>query len=198
MGSTPTTTNSPSVMHLVFNHSRERPLSYRRAGPGTQFSIIGRVRGGAEVDVLGCLADHLWCDVDVYGLRGWISSRRLAFSYAQRQVLLPDYYDYFNAPVIGFEFGFGEVNGHHHRYDRRERHRDNLTECLAPEGFCPGDRSGQFHSGGRNHRGGSGFSDSTVSSGNAELHIAPGADSSAGRRGSPPPTECLAPEGFCR
>jgi hypothetical protein len=112
-------------------------------------------------------------------------------------VLVPDYYDYFNAPVIGFEFGFGEVNGHHHRYDRRERHRDNLTECLAPEGFCPGDRSGQFHSGGRNHRGGSGFSDSTVSSGNAELHIAPGADSSAGRRGGPPPTECLAPEGFC-
>ena len=77
-----------------------------RAGPGTQYPIIGKVRGGTEVYVYGCLANRSWCDILVGGIRGWIYSRRLEFVYAGRRVLVPRYYAYFGAPIIRFDFSY--------------------------------------------------------------------------------------------
>ena len=77
-----------------------------RAGPGTQYPVVARVRGGTEIIVYGCLSDRAWCDIQVYRTRGWMSSRRLEFVYAGSRVLVPEYYSYFDAPVIRFDFGY--------------------------------------------------------------------------------------------
>jgi len=159
-----------------------------RTGPGTQFPVIAAVHGGTEVDVLGCLSDRAWCEVQVYDVNGWMSSYRLEFVYAGNLRLVAEYYAYFGAPIVSFD-----------DWDDRRHRRDNnvTTECLAPEGFCPGDRPSQwdrydqteedFQPGPR----GSG----QVSSGEAEIVVPP--DELTARGSGGVVTECLAPEGFC-
>ncbi len=73
-----------------------------RAGPGTQYTIIARVRGGSVVDVHGCLNDHSWCSISAGPYDGWMAAWRLVFPYAGRNVFVPDYYDHFRAPIIRF------------------------------------------------------------------------------------------------
>jgi uncharacterized protein YraI len=94
-----------------------------RAGPGTQFPVVARVRGGVEIYVFGCLSDRAWCDVQVYETRGWMSSRRLEFVYGGSRVLVPEYYSYFDAPIISFNFGY---------WDRHYRHRPWYRDWRRP------------------------------------------------------------------
>ena len=77
-----------------------------RAGPGTQYPVVARVRGGLEIIVFGCLSDREWCDIQVYDVRGWMSARRLQFAYAGNYVPVQDYWGYFGAPIISFNFGY--------------------------------------------------------------------------------------------
>jgi uncharacterized protein YraI len=91
-----------------------------RAGPGTQYPVVARVVGGSRVNVIGCVAGYSWCDGRVQGVRGWIAGSRLEFPYANRRVLVPQYYAYFGAPVIRFDFG---SQGERHRWRDRERWR---------------------------------------------------------------------------
>ena len=103
-----------------------------RAGPGTQYPIVARVRGGTEILVFGCLSDRAWCDIQVYDTRGWISSRRLEFVYAGSRVLVPEYYTYFRAPIISFDFGYWD-----RYYDDRPFYR--RWRRNRPPSFQPGD-----------------------------------------------------------
>jgi uncharacterized protein YraI len=48
-----------------------------RVGPGTEYGIIDVIPYGEVVDVYGCLEDVAWCDVEWYGLRGWVSAHYL-------------------------------------------------------------------------------------------------------------------------
>jgi uncharacterized protein YraI len=77
-----------------------------RAGPGVEYPVVARVRGGVEIYVYGCLSDRAWCDVRVFETRGWMSARRLEFVYGGSRVLVPEYYAYFGAPYISFDFGY--------------------------------------------------------------------------------------------
>ena len=110
-----------------------------RAGPGTQFPVVARVRGGVRIVVFGCLTDRAWCDVQVYRTRGWMSSRRLEFVYAGSRVLVPDYYDYFDAPIIRFDFGYWDRNYDDRpfyrkwRRDRDRRDRPSVHNAPPPE-----------------------------------------------------------------
>jgi uncharacterized protein YraI len=134
-----------------------------RAGPGTQFPVVGRVIGGSRVNVVGCVPSFSWCDGTVQGVRGWIAGSRLEFPYANRRVLVPEYYAYFGAPVVRFDFGSrddrrrwrgrdghwetGEDGNPRWRPDRdrddsgwnpdggREKPRP-VTRCLAPYPIC--------------------------------------------------------------
>jgi uncharacterized protein YraI len=96
-----------------------------RAGPGTQYPVIARIRGGSVVNVHGCVSDFSWCDASVQNVRGWVSTTRLEFDYSGRLVPLPRYYRYFGAPVILFDFGYWDRHYRdrpfyrHHRRDRR-------------------------------------------------------------------------------
>lgn len=104
-------------------------LTNMRAGPGTEYEVIARVRGGSAVIVYGCLQNFLWCDSSVESIRGWISTTRLEFEYAGNLVPLQPYYRYFNAPEVVFNFGYWD---RHYRdrpfYHRRHRDRPPRTE----------------------------------------------------------------------
>jgi uncharacterized protein YraI len=100
-----------------------------RAGPGTEYPVVARVHGGTELIVFGCLSDRAWCDIQVYDTRGWISSRRLEFVYAGSRVLVPDYYGYFDAPIISFNFGYWDRYYEDRPFYRRwRRHQPRFNE----------------------------------------------------------------------
>ena len=103
-----------------------------RAGPGTQYPVVARVHGGTELIVYGCLSDRAWCDVQVYDTRGWISSRRLEFVYADSRVPVPDYYGYFDAPIISFNFGYWDRHYDDRPFHRRWR-RDRQPDYQHPD-----------------------------------------------------------------
>jgi uncharacterized protein YraI len=103
-----------------------------RAGPGTQYPVVARVRGGVEILVYGCLSDRAWCDVQVYETRGWMSSRRLEFEYAGSYVPVPEYYAYFDAPIIRFDFGYWDRYYDDRPFYRRWRRHN-------PPSFEPGE-----------------------------------------------------------
>jgi uncharacterized protein YraI len=90
-----------------------------RAGPGTEYPVIGFLPGGSGVTVFGCIRDRRWCDVGAGGIRGWVNGNRLEFVYQGRRVLLPAYYSFFAAPIIGFDFGYWDLH-----YRNRPFYRD--------------------------------------------------------------------------
>jgi uncharacterized protein YraI len=103
-----------------------------RAGPGTNYAVIGKVRGGEQVLVQD--SDRGWYFVSVRGQEGWMAGSRLAFAQARGPVVVqepyvvrqpyyvpaPDPYYYrhrgYPGPVISFGFGFGDFDR-----DRRDR-----------------------------------------------------------------------------
>jgi uncharacterized protein YraI len=107
-----------------------------RSGPGTNYPIVARIYPGSTVDVLGCLESRAWCDVVVQDIRGWVYASRLEFVYGGRRVLVPDYYSYFDAPVVYFNFG---DDGYRHRDRHRNRHRNDYKDIYGhPGGGGPG------------------------------------------------------------
>jgi uncharacterized protein YraI len=103
-----------------------------RAGPGTQYPVVARVRGGVEILVYGCLSDRAWCDVQVYETRGWMSSRRLEFVYGGSRVLVPEYYAYFGAPFISFDFGYWDRYYEDRPFYRRWRRHNRPPRFEEP------------------------------------------------------------------
>jgi uncharacterized protein YraI len=93
-----------------------------RAGPSTRYQIIAQLAPGTAVDVLGCLETRAWCQILIDDLEGWVYSRRLEFDYSGQRYLVPDYYSYFNAPFVYFNFGNYDNYDHRRRY-RRDRSR---------------------------------------------------------------------------
>jgi uncharacterized protein YraI len=93
-----------------------------RAGPSTRYPVIARVAPGSRVYVLGCVRDYSWCEGVVQGVQGWITARRLEFLYAGRRVYVPDYYGYFDAPIITFRFDDDDDDRWRGRHWRRPRH----------------------------------------------------------------------------
>lgn len=50
-----------------------------RAGPGTDFRVVNRLRAGDRVEVRQCNRSGRWCQIDVRrGRDGWVSSRYLS------------------------------------------------------------------------------------------------------------------------
>jgi uncharacterized protein YraI len=115
-----------------------------RAGPGVDYPVVAIIRGGSAVTVYGCLSDFSWCDSIVQDIRGWVSTTRLQFEYGGNLVPIPRYYSYFDAPIIGFDFGYWDRyytdrpfyrDRHHHRGrgDDRPRDRDDQRPGIFPE-----------------------------------------------------------------
>jgi uncharacterized protein YraI len=48
-----------------------------RAGPGTQYPVVGMLEYNVRTEITGCLADYSWCALTVAGLNGWVSAEYL-------------------------------------------------------------------------------------------------------------------------
>ena len=94
-----------------------------RAGPSTRYQIIAQLAPGTGVDVLGCLETRAWCQILIDDLEGWVYARRLEFDYSGQRYLVPDYYSYFNAPFVYFNFSNYDDDYDHRRRYRRDRDR---------------------------------------------------------------------------
>lgn len=76
------------------------------AGPGPDYPQVALLLPGTEVDVTGCLQGYQWCDVVTpHGLRGWVWSGTLSFSWAGEPLPLIQYGPSFGIPVVGFIIG---------------------------------------------------------------------------------------------
>jgi uncharacterized protein YraI len=108
-----------------------------RVGPDTTYGIIDVIPYGEPVLVLGCLEDWYWCDVEWFGLRGWVAAEYLV--QPGTSVYLPQVAPRIGLPIIGFSFytyhdrhyrdrpwykkRSGRWRGRDWRRDRRDRDR---------------------------------------------------------------------------
>jgi uncharacterized protein YraI len=104
----------------------ERGTTNLRAGPGTNFRIIGKVYGGTPVYVYESQGG--WHHVRVNGQWGWMAGSRLQFGYASAPVLVPQplyvprtySYGYSYGPSFRFR-DYDRDHRWHRRSDWRER-----------------------------------------------------------------------------
>ena len=59
-----------------------------RSGPGPQYSVIGAISQNGRVQMLGCIQDSLWCQIDYHGRQGWAYSKYLATLTASRPMVI--------------------------------------------------------------------------------------------------------------
>ena len=113
-----------------------------RAGPGTDYHIIGTMPAGADIAVLSC--SGTWCHVDWNGEQGYASRNFIAsirsYTYGQNDYYSAPYYYYgYNTPYFGYDddFGLGPEVTFGRNFDRGEHFRH----------FHSHDRDGHFHHG---------------------------------------------------
>ena len=94
-----------------------------RAGPDTGYPLVRWVPEGTAVEVYGCLADYRWCDVEVYGDRGWMAASYLVYPYQNSAVPIVTYGAVIGLPLIGFTFDSYWHDHYRGRpwYDNRQR-----------------------------------------------------------------------------
>lgn len=92
----------------------------QRAGPGTSFRVLQVIPAREPVIVIVCEDGSGWCEVDHFGLIGWVASRYLAFKIGRA----PDrrYYARGSSVGIGFSspggvgIGFSTGTGYYPPY----------------------------------------------------------------------------------
>lgn len=92
-----------------------------RAGPDAGYPLIDLIPAGTEVDVQGCTEGWEWCDVIVYGNRGWVAGNYVEYEYRDRPVLLPAYGARIGIPIVTFVIGAYWDNHYRSRPFYRER-----------------------------------------------------------------------------
>jgi uncharacterized protein YraI len=81
------------------------PEANLRAGPGRDYPLISLVPPGRPTEIFGCVGGYGWCDVEVDGVRGFISGRKLQVMYRDRRVGLSYYGPRLELPIIQFDVG---------------------------------------------------------------------------------------------
>ncbi|HWX66987.1 MAG TPA: SH3 domain-containing protein [Rhodanobacter sp.] len=90
------------------------------AGPDPDYPLIDQIPAGTEVSVQGCTDGWEWCDVIVYGDRGWIAGNYIEYEYQDQPVLLPEYGAQIGIPIVTFVIG----NYWDHYYRSRPFYRE--------------------------------------------------------------------------
>jgi uncharacterized protein YraI len=95
-----------------------------RAGPDTDYPVLGVLPPGLPVEIEGCVDGWSWCDVSVDGDRGWIAGSFLEYEYDQRRVVLSRYGRHSDIPIVTFSLGSywdTHYRGHYDWYRDRAR-----------------------------------------------------------------------------
>ena len=74
---TPAPTQQPATPPLTASTGFFATANFRvnvRSGPGTQYTVLGKVRGGDALDITGRTANNQWLRVNFNGQEGWISA----------------------------------------------------------------------------------------------------------------------------
>ena len=128
-----------------------------RAGPDADYPLVRWVPEGSAVEVHGCLGDFQWCDVEVYGDRGWMHANYLVYPYRSADVPIITYGAIIGLPILGFSIDYWD-----HHYQRRpwygdrsrwaNRHRPEFEppryrqpQYRPPQYRPPQHRPPQFH-----------------------------------------------------
>ena len=94
-----------------------------RAGPDPDYPLIDQIPACTEVNVQGCTDGWEWCDVIVYGNRGWVAGNYIEYEYQDQPVLLPAYGAQIGIPIVTFVIGNYWDNYYRSRPFYRERDR---------------------------------------------------------------------------
>jgi uncharacterized protein YraI len=81
-----------------------------RAGPGSQYPIVTTIQSNGQVEILGCLEEAQWCQVNWQGNQGWSYSEYLAVTETGEQIYVPQARSVLDIPVVAFE-GAASVAG---------------------------------------------------------------------------------------
>jgi uncharacterized protein YraI len=81
-----------------------------REGPGSQYAIVGTIQNNGQVEIIGCLEEGQWCQVNWQGNQGWAYSEYLALTQDGQQVYVPQARSVFDIPVVAFQ-GAANVAG---------------------------------------------------------------------------------------
>jgi uncharacterized protein YraI len=95
---------------------------YLRAGPDPDYPLIDQIPAGTEVSVQGCTDGWEWCDVIVFGDRGWVAGNYIEYEYQDQPVLVPEYGAQIGIPIITFVIG--DYWDHYYRSRPFYRERD--------------------------------------------------------------------------
>jgi uncharacterized protein YraI len=93
-----------------------------RAGPDPDYPLIDQIPAGTEVSVQGCTDGWEWCDVIVFGDRGWVAGNYIEYEYQDQPVLVPEYGARIGIPVVTFVIG--DYWDHYYRSRPFYRDRD--------------------------------------------------------------------------
>jgi uncharacterized protein YraI len=74
-----------------------------RAGPGTEFQVIGVIGGGQPVAIQGCVENAKWCSIGLEGGDGWVYSDYLAADVSGQQVIVTERPAEFEVPTVVYE-----------------------------------------------------------------------------------------------
>ena len=94
-----------------------------RAGPDIGFPEVDLIPAGTRLFVHGCTYGWSWCDVSVFGERGWVAGDFIDYPYDHRWVSAYDYGAVIGIPVV--RFVIGDYWFHHYRHRRFYRDRDH-------------------------------------------------------------------------
>lgn len=100
------------------------PLNMR-AGPGTAFPIVMVLSRDVQVEIIGCLDDRSWCDVEYSGARGWVSGAYISVLIEGGYHPVRDSGARVVISVLGWDID-GYWDDHYRRsnfYSERERYR---------------------------------------------------------------------------
>ena len=107
-----------------------------RAGPDRDYPVVVSLPANVLVEVLGCVDDYQWCDVDTGYDRGWVFAGSLAVPYRNRRVPLSGYGATVGVPIVIFS-----VNRYwDDHYQQRSWYRDRDRWENRPPRFRPSDR----------------------------------------------------------
>lgn len=96
---------APAAADAAFNGWTTRPVS-QKAGPAEFYPNVGRVPGGVQVRIFGCVRGITYCDVSWRGNRGWVRGNALAGFYKNKRVPLASFGVQLGVPYITFNFGY--------------------------------------------------------------------------------------------